>query len=83
MKPIETVESLSNQEIAEQPYTQKGMMDSSKSRILSKDMISTEKLAKRDLRRKLVQDRMILPQMTAGWISNLVSFNPSGVTMTF
>lgn len=83
MKHIETVESLSSQVIVEQPYTQKGMMGLSRSRILSKDMISMERLVKRDRRRKPVQDRIILKLMTAGWTLNLVSYNHFGEIMIF
>lgn len=67
MKHIEMVESHSSQVIAEQLSTLKEQMGSSRSRILSKDMISMERLVRRDLRRKPVQDRMIQKQMMADW----------------
>ena len=83
MKPIEIAESLSSLEIVEQPCTQKGMMGSSKSRILSKDMILTERSARQDPQLEPVQDRMILQRMTEDWTLSSVNFSHSGVIMIF
>ena len=83
MKHIETVESHSSQVIVEQLYTLQEMMGSSKSRILSKDMISMERLVRKDPLLKLVQDRMIQKQTMEDWTLNLVNCNHFGEIMIF
>jgi hypothetical protein len=83
MKHIEMVESHSSQVIVEQLYTLQEMMGSSKSRILSKDMISMERLVRKDPLLKLVQDRMIQKQTMEDWTLNLVNCNHFGEIMIF